>query len=1447
MKEVKAMDCNESNESISETQMFNILGDYFRTHGLVKHQIDTFNQYITFGIEDIILKEPDITVKQPVSSTNKNEERIYTVKFSNVYITNPTLFEENRTMKTMLPIDARNRDLTYDSPIFVDVTEITEEAGKDPEIVKHNRVIIGRTPIMLHSNKCNLSYMSQSECIENGECEWDHGGYFIIKGKERVLVGQLRSAYNKIYVMTQKNQDKFKYVAEVRSMSDETAHSVLVQAKLGNDDRTMVFSLPYIKENINIAIVFKALGFTSSEEIIKFINPTNRQFDKYIKYILRDSYFIQTTEQALQFIGQFSLHVIKEDRRALYAKQVVETELLPHLGVTATNTERALFLGQIVRKLLATAIGLRSEDDKDNYSNKRVEMAGTLCTELFRALFKRFVKTIVSQLEKKKQYPDILSLISRTNIITTGMRTSFATGNWGVQKNSYIRTGVSQVLSRLSFSGFISHLRRLVIPIGKEGKNTKIRLIHGSQIFSVCPHETPEGAGVGIVLNLAMLANISNKRSTTTIRDILETYLDKIIMPCESETFSIGYGEYTPIFLNGIPIGLSSNANQVIEVIRDLRFKNILPFDVSIAFDLTDNEIWISCDEGRFLRPLFIVENNRLKITQNDGFEFNSLIKKRLIEYLDCSEIEQKVIAMSPEDFKSFECDYCELHPSMLLGVMGLNIPFSEHTQSPRICYSASMCKQAIGMYAMSYKLRTDTITHVLDYPQKPLVSTVPSQFFGFNHMPAGINAIVAVACYTGQNQEDSIIVNKSAIERGLFCSVSYRTHMEEEKKRGTYNYEKIIVPPYDKMRKDLNYGYLDENGVIKSRGEKGSIYVKKGDVIIGKVLITTSKNGEEEQVDCSLSIKNGEEGYIDKVVQSVTPSGYKMVKVVIRTIKIPEIGDKCASRDGQKGTIGAVMPQVDMPFTSSGISPDMIINSHCLPSRMTIHQLMETVLGKSCALEGEFGNATPFSTASINISEQICDRLEKNGFERTGWETMYNGMTGEKLDAQIFIGPTYYQRLKHLVSEKCHCLTPDHEVLTSRGWVFIKNVKKTDKVAVLKDDLSIVYENPIEVLHFPNFSGQLLSINSKQISLKVTLNHKMYCSILSEDNENKFDDFKLHEAIDIHGKISKYKSSAQWNCIDYQFYLPADRHGNEARAVDMNSFLKFLGIYIVNAYADNKRVLMIINDKIKSFIIDVLSEMNCDYKQFHNSSKLIEILTTDQMRRYLCCIGNGLFPDWIWSLSARQSKLLLDSILLASEVEDVENKFYTTFQRLANDVQRLAIHAGYFATVYDDENLAQYVVTIYRNTPFECITDSSNQHIVKYTGSVYCLQVSSQVFYVRKNGKGCWTGNSRARGSVTTAFRQPLCGRSRDGGLRFGKNPFCQSKCANTLLVYGMVGDTFKLRGKPVSPWYQVIVETLSWNMLTACCKVKSHGIRSIRSQVPKPQCQGAWKRFND
>lgn len=1072
---------------ISEKHTWNILGDHFKKNGFVSHQTGSFDQFIDVGIPRIVTEEPDICI-EPKSDKDKKYKQ-YRVSFSNIYIPSPTIIEENRELRGINPSEARQRNLTYDSPIYATITETLEAEGQEPEITTHQRVVIGRIPIMLRSSRCYLTDMTPEQRVEAGECAYDEGGYFIVKGNERVIVAQLRNVYNIPLVLEQKPGEKYKYVCEMRSMSEETGHSVCVQAVVGVDNRTLAFCIPYIKDPIPFGVVFKALGYTS-EQIVDLIGLESEHVDQYIRLILNDAFFVEELEDgyavfveentskfddipevqecrnafekkhirekyileawdeltdekqeewrfrstqvnALKYIGMHATNQVKDSERCVYAQQVVDNEIFPHLGINSTSREKAYILGIMINKLLSTLVGMRVKDDRDNYVNKRVESTGVLCHELFRQLFKKYTNNIVSQIEKKKQLPDAMSIIPRLTDITKGFRNCFGTGNWGVPKNSYVRAGVSQVLSVLSYGAKVSSLRRIAIPGAKESKNTEIRQINPSQIMFVCPVETPEGAPVGIVLNLSLLTRISERTPTVLVREAIEL--------CDHITFVSNFdgpNEDTKVFLNGILVGMTDRPEDLIDQLRKLRWSKMIPWDVSFSYDDMDDEIKICSDEGRLLRPVFNVSEDKLACTEEDGSDWDELIEKGLIVYIDVMEANNAVIAFNQNELVKYRCDYCEIAAAMMLGVMASIIPFPDHSQSPRNTYQAAMGKQAMSMFALSHLIRTDTVVHVLGNPQRPLVGTKAGEMMGFHDMPSGINTIVAIACYTGFNQEDSVILNHSAIQRGLFWATTYKTISVEEKKDGNSS-ERIGVPPLDKRRHDANYGLLDEKGIVRARhptwtdenGKKcggGAVYVQKGDVIIGKTFIHSDKDGGQEITDCSVVIEKGKEGYIDRIYTSITPNGYLLVKVVIRKVRIPEIGDKFASRAAQKGTVGMVYAQHDMPFTCDGISPDIIINPHCL----TGDTVVELYDGTSVLIKDIY-NKTNIAITTINPDTfEYSETNFTDGFVKT---------------------PTSLLAITTTSGRVVKC-TPEHMWLIIRGknilWVETKDLcKYSDKI----------------------------------------------------------------------------------------------------------------------------------------------------------------------------------------------------------------------------------------------------------------------------------------------------------------------------------------------------------------------------------------------------------------
>jgi len=994
---------------LSEDDYFTVMEKYFTEKGPVFHQFESYEYMINYLIQKIIDETPSINFE------NKNIK--YRTTFGQVYIENAGFIDENHKVKYIMPSEARLRDLTYDSPVFIDIKEEfweydekKEEFNNTDEIF-HKKILLMKVPMMVRSSKCNLYGLSMKECIENGECANDPGGYFIINGKERALVCQERLNYNHVYVFNA-NDDKIPFVAEIRSMSEETGHSVLIQAKMNKELKNITFSLPYMSKEVSAGAVFKALGF-NSKDINKFINPKSKEESLIVDRIIRESIQYTNKESAMKYISKSSVHKVEDDeeRRLIYAQQVIENELFPHMGIS-TPLEKALFLGDMLNKLIRVSIGMRPEDDRDNVSLKRIEAAGVLVSDLFRMCMKRYCDNLKKYLEKRQ---DIITSMSRTNNITSSLKHVFSTGNWAVQKNSYVRTGVSQIMSRLTYPATISHLRRVIIPIGKEGKNVKIRQIHPTQCFFIDIIESPEGKSIGIVKNLALLSNITTGCNPILVRELVEKceYYNKI-----SDNFFENC-DVVKIYINGILVGFTYQPDKFYDELKNYRKVCIFSNQVSFYYDDDDKEIRLLCDHGRFIRPILTVKDNKLRLTKSHlNMTWSELVENDIVRYVDSNEIEHSLIAMNPGDLEKFsqsQYHYCEIHPSSMMGVCSAVIPYPEHNQSPRLVYQASMVKQALGVYSLAFKERFDTISHIMHYPQKPLVSTRYDKMLKYDEMLTGCNPVVAILTYGGWNQEDSVMMNKSAVDRGMFVHTCYKTLHCEENKKTNCTYERIEVPPSKSQNNTFNYSKLSDNGLIK----KGTP-VNKGDIIIGKTLTKVKTDEDDDKTDCSLSIGNGEEGTVDEIWDGVNDEGNRMIKIRIRQIRIPEVGDKIASRSSQKGVCGLLLNQEDMPFTSQGITPDILINPHCFTGENKVS--LYNGLSKKIKDMNKGENLWTYEYDKNGLIKAENIGMEWKGFRNVIELTLQNG-------------------------RKIKC-TPDHKFYTfDKEWVEAKDLKTHHKV----------------------------------------------------------------------------------------------------------------------------------------------------------------------------------------------------------------------------------------------------------------------------------------------------------------------------------------------------------------------------------------------------------------
>ena len=1047
-----------------------IIESYFKAQHLsqlVRHQLESYNDFVNNQIQKTI----DMFNPVKMSSENdfdkdsgKYKLEIF-ITFENFHLYRPQIHENNGASKLMFPQEARLRNFTYASMMTIDLNiKYIVRSGDNLENSQTfykslPGIHIGKLPIMLKSSVCVLNQYQHIDENVSGECKFDAGGYFIINGSEKTVLGQERAAENRVYCFNvSKNNNKWKWMAEIKSVPDfkcisPKQISMMISAKNTGFGTTMYIQIPRLKQPVPLFILFRALGVMSDKDICEkiILNMDDKKY-KRMKYGLQGSIVeanaIITQDDAVKYLMSHAMFTpINMDKESGIRKKyeftmdILNNDLFPHCH---DMTQKIHFLGYMANKLLRCSFEWINPDDRDSYLNKRIDLTGTLLNNLLRNYFNKLVKDMQKQVVREinngswRSTEDYLNIINTTNIykivksttIENGLKRALSTGDFGIKNVNSNKVGVAQVLNRLTYISSLSHLRRINTPIDKSGKLIPPRKLHNTSWGFLCPAETPEGASVGVVKNLSYMAHITIPSNSESIHEYVKPFIKELsqVSPSELDT-------HVKIFVNGAWIGISTSPYELFKNFQDKKHKGIINIYTSIIFDFKNREIRICNDAGRLIRPVLRVSENNIMLKNSivDGIksgdiEWNDLltnckIENSVIEYIDPEEQSFSMIAMKPEEIYKekqyiYKYTHCEIHPSTMFGILASCIPYPDHNQSPRNTYQSAMGKQAMGMYVTNYDTRMDKTAYVLTYPARPLVDTRLMGMVQLDKIPAGSPVVVAIMTHTGFNQEDSLLFNQGSIDRGLFQATIYHTEKDEDKKIN--GDEEIRCKPDRSKTKGMKFGNYDKinnKGVIPE-----NTLLENNDVIISKVVPIKENRNDHTKVikyeDLSRTYRTNEESYVDKNFVDRNGDGYNFCKVRIRTVRRPVIGDKFSSRHGQKGTIGNIIPESDMPYTAEGVKPDIIINPHAIPSRMTIGQLKETLLGKVLVELGLFGDGTSFGDLSIDT---IRKELTKVGYESNGNELMYNGLTGEQIETSIFIGPVFYQRLKHMVRDKQH------------------------------------------------------------------------------------------------------------------------------------------------------------------------------------------------------------------------------------------------------------------------------------------------------------------------------------------------------------------------------------------------------------------------------------------
>ncbi|WXG45664.1 MAG: DNA-directed RNA polymerase subunit B [Candidatus Atabeyarchaeum deiterrae] len=975
---------------------------------LARQHLDSYNDFVENRLQQIVDEvgkiEPDIEG--------------YYIKLGKIEVGAPTVKEADGSAKEIFPMEARIRNLTYSAPVYLEMTLVHKDERTGIEVEsKPSKEYIGRLPIMLKSSKCLLVKMQTEELIKVGEDPNDPGGYFIVNGSERVIVIQEDLASNRILI-EESSGGAYTHVAKVFSTSRGFRAPVTLERRR---DGSLRLSFPSVPGKIPLAILVRALGLVTDKQISEAVSEDPEVVRELIP-TLHEADVVADQNDALDYVGRRVAVGQTKEYRQKRAEQILDKYLLPHIGTSSdARLKKAYYLGQMAERLIELSLHKRESDDKDHYANKRLKLAGDLLVSLFRVAFLNLCRDIKYQIERnaiRGRVPSIHTAV-RADVITERLRHALATGNWVGGK-----AGVSQLLDRNNFLSALSHLRRIISPLSRSQPHFEARDLHPTHWGRVCPSETPEGPNCGLVKNLALMAYISVGIEDSQVEGKI---LDLGIMSIEEARKSNAAKE-ARIFLNGRLVGYHNDPQRFRNQVVLLRRRGEISNETNIAYYRESGEIQINCDAGRVRRPVIIAENGRPKLTlehieklRNREWRFSDLVRNAIMEYLDAEEEENAFVAIGPDSLTS-EHNYMEIAASAILGICASMIPYPQHNQSPRNTYEAGMAKQALGLFGANYRLRVDTRSHILHYLQRAMVRTKAMDAIQFDKRPAGQNFVVAILSLSGYNMEDALIMNKSSVERGLARSTFFRVYEAEERKYPGGQEDRFEIP--DRTVRGYRaaevYRHLSEDGIIEPETD-----VQGGDVLIGRTSpprfleeYTEFEVPSPTRRETSSNLRYGESGIIDTVILGETVEGNRLVKTKVRDPRVPELGDKFASRHGQKGVLGLLVPQEDMPFTEDGVVPDLVINPHAIPSRMTIGQLIESIAGKVGSLGGKVVDGTAFSGEKLS---DLYDQLQKLGYKYNGKEVMYSGVNGEKFEVDMFIGVVYYQKLHHMVADKLH------------------------------------------------------------------------------------------------------------------------------------------------------------------------------------------------------------------------------------------------------------------------------------------------------------------------------------------------------------------------------------------------------------------------------------------
>ena len=1327
---------------------WNLIDKYFsdNPNNLVAHHLESYNIFCNSGINKIFHENNPIrfieTEDEESNAEKRNECLLYLggKDGSKIYFGKPVIYDDTHT-HYMYPNDARLRNMTYGTSIHYDVdVEFIYYVGEERTIHTEqlSKIYLGNFPIMIQSNMCILNKLARDVRFNMGECRNDFGGYFIINGKEKVIIPQETFANNTIYIKKNSKLDIYSYSAEIRSVSEDASKPIRTTAvkiqspspSLSNSQ--IVVSVPNVRKPIPLFILMRALGVISDKAIIKTCLLDIKKNESYVDLFIpsvHDASKIFTQETALDYIKFFT-------KRGTISGviEILSDYFLPNVG-ELNFLEKAYFIGLMVNKLLKVYTGEEKPTDRDNFAFKRVELSGSLIYDLFREYYLIQKKDIGRKIDEEYYYHrgnykddeeseksrkdkhkikekgardvkrytensfiDLIMVnykqIFKERIVETGFKKAFK-GNWGSEAHTK-RLGVIQDLNRLSWNTYISHLRKISLPLDASAKVVGPRLLNSSQWGLIDPIDTPDGGNIGLHKHLAISTHITIGSSIYPIIKWLRAHTSmELVLECSPEYL----GNTSKILVNGNWVGVIDKPLELVKMLKLYRRNGIIPTFISISFNFKNNEINIFTDVGRLTRPIYYIEDGNLSFNRQDvnelftngkitweqitsGFlpksdpnfsiksnityDLNELYNdigenletisklleanKSVVDFMDTAEESGSLIAIKEEDFNSNNYyTHMEIDPSFILGVMGNQIIYPEHNPVVRNSFSCGQSKQAVSVYHSNYQMRIDKMGVVLNYGQTPLIKSRYLEYINNEEQPYGINAIVAIMSFTGYNVEDAILINEGSVHRGIFRTTYFSMYESREENteisgNASSKFANIEKNNVIRTKPGFDYSQLDNYGMIK---ENTALNDKT--VVIGK--ITSNPDDKDLWIDSSVTPKKGQLGFVDKSFITQGEEGSNIAKVRVREERVPAIGDKMA------------------------------------------------------------------------------------------------------------------------------CALPTQQVLTDKGWIEIKDINiNTHKVATLDTNGNMCYEYPVNKFEYDH-NGEMYYIKNKQVEVICTLNHKLYVKRREKIKGDK--EYELIEAENVMGKMVRFQKSMNNTYSDVEYFTLGEKK------YKMDDWLQLLGMFIADGSVNNRAVVLSAHKQRKiDFNTDILTKLDIEF--YHDSfngyfainfGKNKEIY--NELKKYSLGALNKYLPEYVWSLSKRQCIILLEALMEGDghTYADGFSRYGTISPRLANDVSRLAVHCGWSGVIKiaaepgDNKHIivgtkgynkgkshiieskhTYYKISIIRkqNQPFinKKVNDSNEEKLIDYEGKVYCIEMpSSHLYYMRENNfaPSMLLGNSRA------------------------------------------------------------------------------------------------------